>query len=55
MVRFLDLASGRKSEIFRKTGPFRHVWFAVSPGEEWILYGEAPRGPSELMLVENFR
>jgi Tol biopolymer transport system component len=55
VVRFLDLASGRKSEIFRKTGPFSHIWFAVSPGEEWILYGEAPRGPSELMLVENFR
>jgi len=55
VVRFLDLASGRKSEIFRKTGPFFHIWFAVSPGEEWILYAEAPRGQSELMLVENFR
>lgn len=55
VVRYLDLASGRKSEIFRKTGPFSHVWFAVSPGEEWILYGEAPSGSSELMLVENFR
>ena len=28
---------------------------AVSPDEEWILYGEIPSPTSELMLGENFR
>jgi len=31
------------------------MWLAVSPDEEWILYGERPAPTSELMLVENFR
>ncbi|MCG6922194.1 MAG: protein kinase [Acidobacteria bacterium] len=54
-IEFLDFASGRKTELSRKEGPFFHQWLAVSPGEEWILYGERPIGQSELMLVENFR
>ena len=55
MVQFLDFASGRTTELFRKDGPFLHMELAVSPGEEWILYAESPVGQSELMLMENFR
>jgi Tol biopolymer transport system component/tRNA A-37 threonylcarbamoyl transferase component Bud32 len=54
-IRYLDLSSGRTTEVFRKEGPFFHSWLAVSPGEEWVLYGEQPLGQSELMLMENFR
>jgi Tol biopolymer transport system component len=54
-IRYLDLSSGRTTEVFRKEGPFLHSWLAVSPGEDWILYGEQPLGQSELMLMENFR
>ena len=54
-IQFLDCASGRTTELFRKEGSFFHRWLAVSPGEERILYGEQPVGQSELMLMENFR
>jgi Tol biopolymer transport system component len=54
-IRFLDFESGEVTELFRKEGPFRHRWLAVSPDEEWILYGEQPLAQAELMLVENFR
>jgi dipeptidyl aminopeptidase/acylaminoacyl peptidase len=54
-IRFLAFESGEVMEVFRKTGPFLHNRFAVSPDEEWMLYSEAPAPTSELMLVENFR
>jgi Tol biopolymer transport system component len=54
-IRFLDFDSGEVTELFRKDGPFRHGWLAVSPDEEWILYGEQPLAQAELMLIENFR
>jgi 6-phosphogluconolactonase (cycloisomerase 2 family) len=54
-IQYLDPDSGETTEIFRKEGPFDHMWIAVSPDEEWILYGERPAPTSELMLVENFR
>ena len=54
-MALFDLESGRVTELFRKDGPFFHVTMAVSPDEEWILYGEAPAATSELMLMENFR
>jgi dipeptidyl aminopeptidase/acylaminoacyl peptidase len=54
-IRFLAFESGEVTELFRKEGPFRHRWLAVSPDEEWILYGEQPLAQAELMLVENFR
>jgi Tol biopolymer transport system component len=54
-IRYLNPESGQTTEVFRKEGPFDHMWIAVSPDEEWILYGERPAPSSELMLVENFR
>ena len=55
VIRFLDSESGQVSEVFRKDSPAEHISLAVSPHEEWILYGEDPMDTSELMLVENFR
>jgi dipeptidyl aminopeptidase/acylaminoacyl peptidase len=54
-IRYLDLASGRASELYRKQGASEHAWLAVSPGEEWLLFTESEPSTSELMLVENFR
>jgi Tol biopolymer transport system component/DNA-binding winged helix-turn-helix (wHTH) protein len=54
-IWFLDFESGKVTELFRKDGPFRHRWLAVSPDEERILYGEQALAQSEIMLVENFR
>jgi Tol biopolymer transport system component/predicted Ser/Thr protein kinase len=54
-IQFVAFESGEVTELFRKKGPFGHNRFAVSPGEEWILYSEWPFSTSELMLVENFR
>ena len=54
-IRFFAFESGEVTELFRKEGPFNHARLAVSPDEEWLLYGEAPADTSELMLVENFR
>jgi serine/threonine protein kinase/Tol biopolymer transport system component len=54
-IQFLDFESGRVTDLARKDGPFHHYSLAVSPDEEWILYGEQPIPTRELMLVENFR
>jgi hypothetical protein len=54
-IQFFDLESGRTTELFREDGPVEHGWLAVSPDEEWILYGERSANSSELMLVENLR
>jgi Tol biopolymer transport system component/DNA-binding winged helix-turn-helix (wHTH) protein len=54
-IRFVEFASGRTTELLRKDGPFVHERLAVSPDEEWVLFGESPRAQSELMLMENFR
>jgi serine/threonine protein kinase/sugar lactone lactonase YvrE len=54
-IQFLDLESGRVTDLARKDGPFHHYSLTVSPDEEWILYGEQPIPTRELMLVENFR
>jgi hypothetical protein len=55
VLQFLDLESGRITELFRRVGSSVHWGLAVSPDEEWILYGEQARPTSELMLMENFR
>ncbi len=54
-IHFFDFASGETTELFRKEGAFGYWWIAVSPDEEWILYGENPDWVAELILVENFR
>jgi Tol biopolymer transport system component/serine/threonine protein kinase len=54
-IQYLDFESGRTTEVFREEGPSSHYGLAVSPDEEWILYGAQPPGTSELMLIENFR
>jgi Tol biopolymer transport system component len=55
LIRYLDFASGRVSDVHRKEGRFGRLWLAVSPDEKWVLYAENPPATSELMLVENFR
>ncbi len=55
VVRYRDFESGEVKELYRKEGPFAHISLAVSPDEEWIVFGELPGITSELMLVENFR
>jgi Tol biopolymer transport system component len=54
-IRYLDFESAHVTELYRKEGPLLHRFLAVSPNEEWVLYGEMPAPTSELMLVENFR
>jgi hypothetical protein len=54
-VGFLDFASGRMETLFQRKGPFGHWSLSVLPDERWILYGEQPVPPSELVVVENFR
>jgi Tol biopolymer transport system component len=54
-IHFFDFGSGETTELFRKEGAFEYLWIAVSPNEEWILYGENPEWVAELTLVENFR
>lgn len=41
--------------LYATGGSFVHQWLAVSPDEEWVLYGERPASTSEIMLVEDFR
>jgi len=53
-IELLDLTSNQVTELYRKDGPFLHVWIAVSPNEEWLLYSERQADTSELMLVEGF-
>jgi Tol biopolymer transport system component len=53
-IRVLDFETGEVRQLFRKEGPFAHHWLAVSPDEQWVLYGEQPFQQSELMMVENF-
>jgi Tol biopolymer transport system component len=56
VAQYLDLESGRITEVFRREGSFGHWGLAVSPDEEWILFSEtSSSGTSELMLMENFR
>jgi len=54
-VEYLDVESGRSSEIHRFERPMEVRGLHVSTDEEWILLGAAPPDSSELMLVENFR
>jgi len=54
-IRFLDLATGEVSELFRREGVTVLISLEVSPDEEWIFFAEIPAGESELILVENFR
>jgi Tol biopolymer transport system component/serine/threonine protein kinase len=54
-LHHLDLESAGVREILTRDGPYGHSFVAVSPGEEWILYGEAPMATAEIMLVENLR
>ncbi len=54
-IAFLDFDSSEVRELYRENGPVGYATLAVSPDEEWILFGRAPLPQSELMLVENFR
>jgi Tol biopolymer transport system component len=55
MINFFDFESGQVTTLFKEEGFIPWVDLAVSPDEEWILYGKHPVPVSELMLVENFR
>jgi Tol biopolymer transport system component len=54
-IRYRDLESGEEKVLHAADGSFAHNWLAVSPDEEWVLYGERPASTSEIMLVDNFR
>jgi Tol biopolymer transport system component len=56
-IQHLDLESGQVTPLVRREGDLDHfqVRLAVSPGDEWVLFGEAGTWESDLMLVENFR
>jgi serine/threonine protein kinase len=43
------------TELFRRDRPILLELQAISPDEQWILYGERPLDTSELMLVEDSR
>ena len=55
MINFFDFESGQVTTLFKEEGFIPWADLAVSPDEEWILYGKHPVPVSELMLVENFR
>ena len=55
MINFLDFESGQVTTLFKEEGFIPWADLAVSPDEEWILYGKHPVPVSELMLMENFR
>lgn len=45
-IHYLDLESGQVSELYRKDGPFGHIYLAVSPEEERIpSTARRPSGP----------
>jgi Tol biopolymer transport system component len=55
-ILYLDIESGQATELFRAEGAIGFgAGLAVSPDEDWILFGEWPAAHSELMSVENFR
>jgi Tol biopolymer transport system component len=54
-IQYLEFSSGHVTSLFRKEGVVHDWYLAVSPDEKWLLFGEAPNGQSELMLMENFR
>jgi hypothetical protein len=54
-IHYYDFESAEVTDVFREEGPFLHLWLAVSPDEEWILFSRSPLQTSELTLVENFR
>ena len=54
-IQFFDFASGEVIQVLRRDGAFQHMFLAISPDEEWLLFGENPVGVAELMLAENFR
>jgi hypothetical protein len=41
--------------LYAGDSPLVLTWLAVSPDEDWVLYGARPPSTSEIMLVENFR
>jgi Tol biopolymer transport system component len=54
-LQYFDFASGEVELLLRRDGQYEHMYVAVSPDEEWILFAEEPIGRAELMLAENFR
>ncbi len=54
-IHFFDFASAEVTPVLRRDGRFGHVFLAVSPDEQWLLFGENGLGTAELMLAENFR
>jgi len=54
-IQFFDFASGEVTQILRRDGQYDHMFLAVSPDEEWLLFAEDQIGRAELMLAENFR
>jgi len=55
LAKWTSAREVEESKVETQVGSSRHMWLAVSPDEEWVLYSEWPEGQSELMQVENFR
>ncbi len=53
-LRFVELETGKITRIFEETSASAGSSLAVSPGEEWVLFGRRQASTSELMLVESF-
>jgi Tol biopolymer transport system component len=54
-LSYFDLESEQTTPLLTEEGPIHQYGLAVSPDEEWVLYGEYTFPTSELTLVENFR
>lgn len=55
VIQYLGFNANTPTEVFRDESETQHIYLAVSPDEETILFGARPTTRSELMLVENFR
>jgi len=56
-VNVYDFKTGSTAEVavLLQEPPFGDSGFAVSPGENWILYTQVDHSGSDIMLVEGFR
>jgi Tol biopolymer transport system component len=53
-IRYRDLPSKRETVLLATDHSLVHNWLAVSPDEEYVLFGERPASTSEIVLVDNF-
>jgi Tol biopolymer transport system component len=54
-IRYRDRVSQQEAVLHTTDNSLVHTWLAVSPDEEYVLFGERPASTSEVILVEDFR